>query len=118
MLAEADDNFVFAVKAILRSQIGAGRVTRKGVAQALRLSEDTLIRNLRACNLRFADLGDEAKFEQGRRLLLDDGTVDQVATALGYADASAFVKAFKKWSGQRPGRWREEHATGRKLAGA
>jgi AraC-like DNA-binding protein len=118
MLGEADDNFEFAVKAMLRNQIVAGRVTRKSVAHALRLSEDTLIRNLRAYNLRFADLADQTKFEQGRRLLLDNRTVEQVATALGYADASAFVKAFKKWAGQTPGRWREEHAAARKLAGA
>jgi AraC-like DNA-binding protein len=31
----------------------------------------------------------------------------EVATALGYADASAFTSAFRRWSGRAPSAWRE-----------
>jgi AraC-like DNA-binding protein len=32
-----------------------------------------------------------------------------IAGELGFADASVFHRAFVKWSGQTPGRWRSEH---------
>jgi AraC-like DNA-binding protein len=33
-------------------------------------------------------------------------TLGQIATALDYADASAFSRAFKRWSGSTPAQWR------------
>jgi AraC-like DNA-binding protein len=35
--------------------------------------------------------------------------VTQVAAALDYADTSAFTRAFRRWSGTTPGRWRTGH---------
>jgi AraC-like DNA-binding protein len=32
--------------------------------------------------------------------------VAQIATMLDYADASAFTRAFRRWSGTTPARWR------------
>jgi AraC-like DNA-binding protein len=32
--------------------------------------------------------------------------VGQIAAALDYADASAFTRAFRRWSGTTPGQWR------------
>ena len=42
-LAEADSDFVFALKSVLRGQIGANRLTRKNIAHAMGLSEYALI---------------------------------------------------------------------------
>ena len=32
--------------------------------------------------------------------------VRQIALALGYADPSAFTRAFRRWSGTTPAQWR------------
>ena len=32
----------------------------------------------------------------------------QIAAALGYSEASAFTRAFRRWSGQTPTTWRTE----------
>ena len=43
----------------------------------------------------------------------------EIATSLGYADASAFSRAFKRWSGTTPAQWRaqlERQSTNRSTA--
>jgi AraC-like DNA-binding protein len=105
-LVEADNDFVFALKSVLRSQIGAGRLTRKSVARAMGLNEQALIGRLRTFNLTFAGLADEARFDTAQGLLLRDKEIAEIAANLGFADASGFTKAFRKWSGTTPARWR------------
>jgi AraC-like DNA-binding protein len=34
----------------------------------------------------------------------------QIAAALGYSEASAFTRAFQRWSGQTPTKWRTGYA--------
>jgi AraC-like DNA-binding protein len=45
-----------------------------------------------------------------RRQLLEDSRmpVSQIALALHYADASAFTRAFRRWSGTTPAQWRDK----------
>jgi AraC-like DNA-binding protein len=44
-------------------------------------------------------------------LLLKDRPISEVSAALSFADKRAFTRAFKKWAGTTPARWRSEHAT-------
>jgi AraC-like DNA-binding protein len=37
-------------------------------------------------------------------------TVEQVADRVGYAEASSFVHAFRRWNGIAPRRWAREQA--------
>ena len=37
--------------------------------------------------------------------------VEQVALALGYAEAAAFIHAFQRWAGCTPAAWRRQQAT-------
>ena len=43
--------------------------------------------------------------------MLEDSRMDvsQIAMTLDYADASAFTRAFRRWSGTTPAQWRENH---------
>jgi AraC-like DNA-binding protein len=36
-------------------------------------------------------------------------TVEDIAARLGYADSSAFHRAFKRWTGRSPGSYRAEY---------
>ncbi len=41
-------------------------------------------------------------------MLRDGKTIAETAARLGFADQSAFTRAFKAWSGATPARWRAE----------
>jgi AraC-like DNA-binding protein len=109
-LAETESDFVSVVKAVIRGQIGAGRLTRETVARAMALSVNALVVRLRASRTSFGDLLDEAEFELAQTLLMKGKTVEEIAADLAFADKSAFTRAFKKWAGMPPGRWRAERA--------
>ena len=67
----------------------------------------TLYRRLDAFGVGFRELVDEGRFEIARQMLGDSAMdVSQIAALLDYADASAFTRAFRRWSGTTPARWR------------
>lgn len=105
-LASATADFVSSVRALVRAQLGASRLSRKSVARALGVSERTLVHRLEARGLTYSELADEAKFEAAESLLRNGETIADTAARLGFADQSAFTRAFKAWSGETPARWR------------
>jgi AraC-like DNA-binding protein len=110
-LAETESDFVSVVKAVIRGQIGAGRLTRERVARAMALSVNALAVRLRTSGTSFGDLLDEAEFDLAQTLLMKGKTVEGIAADLAFADKSAFTRAFKKWAGMPPGRWRAQRAS-------
>jgi AraC-like DNA-binding protein len=110
-LAQTESDFVSAVKAVIRSQIGVARVTREKVAGAMGLSVNALIVRLRASGILFGDLADEAEFELAQALLIKGKTVEQIAADLAFADKSAFTRAFKRWAGMPPAHWHAKRAS-------
>jgi AraC-like DNA-binding protein len=48
----------------------------------------------------------DLRIEHAKRLLLEDGTLSEVALTCGFADQSHFTRTFTKHIGIRPGRWR------------
>jgi AraC-like DNA-binding protein len=54
---------------------------------------------------------DEVRFEIARQMLENSAMdVSQIAGCLAYADASAFTRAFRRWSGTTPPLWRTKQA--------
>ena len=95
-----------------------GRGGAEQVAGLLSMHSRTLSRRRRASGTSFQSLADECRFEIARQLLgLSNMSVARIAAALDYADASAFTRAFRRWSGATPGQFRalQNHAahTGR-----
>ena len=74
------------------------------VAAALGLSERTLRRRLAAAGVSYQTLLDEVREALAGSLLGGRATlpVAEVATRLGYADASSFIHAHRRWTGQSP----------------
>jgi AraC-like DNA-binding protein len=105
-LANTKGDLVPSVKAVLKAQLGGGRLTRARTAQALGLSENILVARLAEAETTFSDLAEEVKYELARQMLASGRAQREIAGELGFADASAFNRAFVKWSGQTPGRWR------------
>lgn len=77
------------------------------LAHDLALSPATLRRRLRAEGQSFSALRDEMRQAEARRLLAaEDAPVAEIAARLGYAEPSAFHRAFLKWSGSTPAAFR------------
>jgi AraC-like DNA-binding protein len=71
----------------------------------------TLTRRLEAYGTSFKALADEGRFEIAVQMLRDTSLdVQGVAAVLDYADASAFTRAFRRWSGTTPAVWRAKNA--------
>ena len=89
------------VPALLR----AGQTSVDDLARALHMSRRSLERALSGEGLTASAL-----FEDERRRLaeawLPHLSVDEVADRLGYSDARAFARAFKRWTGVPPGAYR------------
>ncbi|MDP5053825.1 MAG: AraC family transcriptional regulator, partial [Congregibacter sp.] len=77
------------------------------IARALFVSKRTLGRRLELEDTNYRRIKEQFLEDLARRLLLEPRqTVDTVAASLGYHDAAAFRKAFKRWTGMTPQRYR------------
>ena len=73
------------------------------VATELCLTVRTLRRRLRDEGTSFTELRDEARCALAREWLRGSKlSVAQVAERLGYAEATSFINAFKRWTGETP----------------
>ena len=70
------------------------------------ISEYCLVKSIAEANTTFSDLAEEVKYRLARQMLASGKDIRAIAGELGFADASVFNRAFVKWSGQTPGRWR------------
>lgn len=74
-----------------------------GIARDLGVSARTLRRKLAEAGTSFQALTDEVREALAAELLaIDTLSVDDVAVRLGYAEASSFIHAFKRWKGCTP----------------
>lgn len=77
------------------------------VAKSLNLSSRALQRHLKAENTGFAQLLDKVRQDCALfHLNNKQMTIDEISYLLSYSDASAFRKAFKKWTGKAPSDYR------------
>jgi AraC-like DNA-binding protein len=91
----------------LRAALTGGACSVVEAAKIYNLSRRTLSRRLRAEGTTFEALLDEVRHEVALQLLSQtDMAVRDVAATLDYADAAAFTRAFRRWSGTTPARWR------------
>lgn len=81
------------------------------VAKRLYMSERTLKRRLQQHSVSFQRLLDEARKRDSIRLLEDRTlNLEEVANRLGYSAPANFARAFRKWTGQTPGAFRQRSA--------
>jgi AraC-like DNA-binding protein len=77
------------------------------VARSLAMSERTLRRRLASENTTFRQLSDEVHRTLAEEMLATGAlSVDDVAIRLGFAEASTFIAAFRRWTGTTPARYR------------
>ena len=95
--------FKAEVRAALAIELRGGDPSAKRVAAALSMHSKTLTRRLRSEGTTFRRLLDEVRLDLAQRYLRQAGlSVEEVAYLLGYSDASAFHRAFRRWTGRAP----------------
>src|SRR5699024_1159927 len=99
----ASQDYPSRVKQIVESLLATGETSLDKIANVLELHPRQLQLKLQAENTRFRDLMDELRFEKAQQQLLHTQVrITDLALSLGYADETAFSRAFKRWSGFSP----------------
>ncbi|MEC7121347.1 MAG: AraC family transcriptional regulator ligand-binding domain-containing protein [Pseudomonadota bacterium] len=79
------------------------------VAAQLCMSDRTLKRQLATEDTSYSALLEEVRHRQAIGLLSrTDLSLERIAEQLGYSDVANFNRAFRRWTGKTPGRWRRE----------
>lgn len=81
---------------------------RDEVARALSISSRHLHRRLTSEKLSFKGIRDRVLQEQATQLLQQKQPVSTVAAQLGFADENSFTRAFRRWTGTSPARYRND----------
>jgi AraC-like DNA-binding protein len=100
-------SFHAAVRRVVRMRILHDKTSATAVADHFGMHRRTLYRRLERDGKSFQRIVDDVKFEIARDWIKNtDISLVSIATALGYSEASSFTRAFRRWSGQSPKRWR------------
>lgn len=106
-------NFLEQVRSLLRTTLVTGHSSADQVAELLSMNRRTLNRHLNVLGTSFQKVADEIRFEIARQLLEDSAMeILQIALFLGYSNASAFTRSFRRWSSTTPANWRTMAASG------
>nr|WP_255488206.1 AraC family transcriptional regulator [Rhodanobacter sp. MP1X3] len=105
-LSQHTPNTVAAIEHVLQ-QTGNVAMSVEEVAAALGLSSRTLRRRLSEAGTSFRILSERLRALKAQHMLRDEGlTVAETSEHLGFSDARAFRRAFKRWVGEVPGTMR------------
>ena len=94
------------VRALLWDAAPVASRSAPEVARELGLSRAVLSRRLAARGTRFRTVRDEVRRDRAIAWLASGRSIADVATDLGYSEASAFSRAFKAWTGIAPALYR------------
>ena len=98
------------IRRLLRIRLTSTRCSADDIAHLLAMHRRTLSRHLKGSGVGYRDIANEIRFEIARQLLEDtEVPLGQIAAALDYSEASAFTRAFRRWSGEVPTAWRARH---------
>jgi len=96
------------VRRAISGLLPGGAPKLDAVAAELAMSPRTLQRHLSSVETSFAQLIDETRHHLANELLgHTDRSVAEISFVLGFSEPSAFHRAFKRWTGTTPKRFRE-----------
>ena len=94
---------------LLSNELAGGQPQAATVARRLKMSERTLRRGLRDEGCSFREVLAEVRRSLAFRYLRDPAVpIGEVSFLVGFADANAFHRAFKRWTGKTPGEFRRD----------
>lgn len=109
--AQTDGSIVALVRATVANNLAQDRARLPTVAEDLNLTPRTLQRKLQDAGTNFQQVLDQTRQQLAQDYLHQRAlSLADLAFLLGYRDQSAFTHAFKEWTGESPGSWRDKNA--------
>jgi AraC-like DNA-binding protein len=105
-----DEIFLAKVRALIRENLRNTELSSKWIAKQLSFSQRTLDRHLARLDTSYKNLREEIQRDFAEALLVQSHTVKKVASEVGFADVSSFVRAFKRWTQKTPGRFQRRRS--------
>jgi AraC-like DNA-binding protein len=106
--AASRTTIVERVEDYVRGSLSTGSCSIEHCADKLGTSVRTLQANLSENELRFSDILEKQRIELAKvHLERGELSLDDVADMLGYSEQSSFGRAFKRWTGSTPQRYRK-----------
>ncbi|WP_290866518.1 AraC family transcriptional regulator [Aquabacterium sp.] len=104
-----EDSWTVKLRRRLRSALGSETwPVFEELAAELGTTPTTLRRRLEAEGNSFQDIKDQLRSDLAINLLCHSAqSIDDIGAQLGFQDASAFHRAFKRWNGLQPGEYRQ-----------
>jgi len=89
---------------------GNYRATLKQAAAHFQMSQQVLHRRLQAEDLSFKEIKMQTRRDIAINLLFSNNfKIEEIATQVGFSEPSAFIRAFKGWTGATPLAYRQQH---------
>ena len=108
---------IASVRREIKGLCSSGIPTLDDVAKALGVSPRTLQRRLADNGLTFTKVLSEVQFVTARHLLTEQQKLAEVARKLGYSDPGSFTRAFERWTGMSPQKYRTQYCGAPKAVG-
>jgi len=106
----SDGDLIDQIERLMPFLMMARRATTTELSKVLGCSERTLRRRLSARGTGFTKLREAAAFGVAQQLLANSAIpITDLSDQLGFANPSAFSRAFARWSGMPPRQWRSCH---------
>lgn len=100
-------DFLDELQQTIAGQLGYGDPTLPAIASRLQTSPRTLQRRPELAQTSYQAVVDATRRDLAQSYLRDPALhLAELALLLGYADQAAFTRAFKRWTGLSPARWR------------
>lgn len=107
-----DQSYSERVREVVWPHLSEGLPPIQQIASELALSTRSLQRRLREEGTSYAEVAESLRERKARLLLRDRRlAVYEVGYLLGYSDPSAFYRAFRRWHGVSPGKFRSQLAS-------
>lgn len=105
-------DFPAKVRRMVRTLLVSGECSADHVAGLFAMQRRTLSRRLQAEGATFEGILDEIRSQAAREFLRHtEMSIAQISSVVGYADVSAFTRAFRRWTGATPAQWRSSQGT-------
>lgn len=107
--ARGADSFADRIRIALRYERDFGNVNLDVLAKRCGVTRRTLRRRLGVEGQSISELIDEARCQRAVEALAQpEREISKIAGELGFLEPSSFHRAFKRWTGQPPGRYRRQ----------
>jgi AraC-like DNA-binding protein len=103
------DNVSARLKRLLQERLPSGDPSQDELAALLHMTTRSLQRRLSELGPTYRELINQTRHELSLEYLAQrQHSISDIAYLLGFAEVSAFTRAFKRWTGQSPTAWREQ----------